>query len=307
MASEVEVVSKRKLVSLNSIQDELECVICLEVPRRDPIYQCDNGHLLCVICYKRVVNCPLCKVQLKKIRALAVEKILRKYPRPCKFRDNGCSALMRHLSLSEHEKSCDFKPRLPSKLSLTDRSLFITILSDYKCEYDHKAAVNALKFFDVGSVRADKPIPMTLDEIYYFEIKVLNKGYQGDIGIGLTSKSSALNRMPGWENNTIGYHGDNGKLYYEVGYGIEFGPKFVDNDVVGCGLNLNDMSVFFTRNGEYLGVAQCSLPELEWYPTIGLHSKYEMVQVNFGQEPFSFQMDTLIGKYLLVTSYSHDC
>ena len=82
-----------------------------------------------------------------------------------------------------------------------------------------------------------------------------------------------------------------------------FGPKFVNNDIVGCGLNVNDMSVFFTRNGKYLGVAQHSLPEMKWYPTIGLHSKYEMVQVNFGQEKFAFQTDALIGTYSLITSY----
>lgn len=305
MASKVDGVPDRKLLSLYSIQDVLECVICLEAPRKDPIYQCDNGHLLCANCYKRVVKCPLCKVELRNIRALAVEKLLRKCPRPCKFQDTGCSALMRQLSLAEHEKNCDFKPALPSKLSVSDKSCNIKILSQYKCEYDHVMAVGGPEFFVAGSIRADKPIPMTLDEIYYFEITVLNKGKIGGIGIGLTAESSALNQMPGWKNNGIGYHGDDGKLYYQIGYEIEFGPKFANNDIVGCGLNLNDTSVFFTINGKYLGVAHCSLPEINWYPTIGLHSKYEMVQVNFGQEPFIFQMDTLLGKHLLFTSYPH--
>merc|ERR1719367_1717916 len=124
--------SKRQLLSLNSIQDVLECTICLEVPRKDPIYQCDNGHLLCEFCHKRVDECPLCKVNLKNIRALAVKKILRKCPRPCKFQGKGCSALMRQLSLKEHGKNCDFKPGLPSKLSANDKSSYIKILSDYK-------------------------------------------------------------------------------------------------------------------------------------------------------------------------------
>ena len=52
-----------------------------------------------------------------------------------------------------------------------------------------------------------------------------------------------------------------------------------------------DMSVFFTKNGEYLGVVQSYLPEMNWYPTIGLGTKYEMVTINFGPDPFMFQID----------------
>ena len=297
--------SKRQFLSLNSIQDVLECIICLEVPRKDPIYQCDNGHLLCVLCHKRVDECPLCKVKLKNIRALAVEKILRKCPRPCKFQDTGCSAQMRQLSLKEHVKTCDFKPGLPCKLSTNDKSSYIKILSDYKCEYNHVEAENASNDYDmfnsVGSVRADNPIPSDFQGIYYFEIKVLNKGKDGAIGIGLTAEGSALHRMPGWEYNTIGYHGDDGKFFYEAYRGKKFGPLFKNNDIVGCGINFHDMSVFFTQNGKYLGVAKHNLPEMEYYPTIGVHSKYEMVQVNFGQDPFAFQIKSLSGNTLSMT------
>merc|ERR1719367_2295160 len=246
--------SKRQLLSLNSIQDVLECTICLEVPRKDPIYQCDNGHLLCEFCHKRVDECPLCKVNLKNIRALAVEKILRKCPRPCKFQSTGCSAQMRQLSLLEHEKNCDFKPGLPSKLSTNDKSNFIRILSDYKCEYDHEKAENGSNEYDndeeyydyiVGSVRADNPIPTDFKGIYYFEIKVLNQGIDCTIGIGLTAEGSA--RMPEWKYNSIGYYGDDGKFFYEAGRGKKFGPLFGNNDIIGCGMNFHDMSVFFTK------------------------------------------------------------
>ena len=125
---------------------------------------------------------------------------------------------------------------------------------------------------------------------------MLNKGKDCSIGIGLTAEGSALNRMPGWEYNTIGYHGDDGKFFYEAGMGKKFGPLFGNNDVVGCGINFQDMSVFFTKNGKYLGVAKHSLPEMDYYPTIAVHSKYELVQVNFGQDPFAFQIDHLSGK-----------
>ena len=39
----------------------LECPVCLAVPRSTPIYQCGNGHLLCKDCKPRLSECPICK------------------------------------------------------------------------------------------------------------------------------------------------------------------------------------------------------------------------------------------------------
>ena len=134
-------------------------------------------------------------------------------------------------------------------------------------------------------------------KIYYFEIKVLNQGAHGMIGIGLTSEGSPLNRMPGWEKSTIGYHGDDGKLFYEFGSGRDYGRTFGTSDVVGCGIDLDSRKVFFTKNGMFLGIAKSKLPNKTWYPTIGLHSKDEMVEVNFGQEPFIFKISKYSGMH----------
>ena len=49
---------------------------------------------------------------------------------------------------------------------------------------------------DTGSVRADHPIP-ALCGIYYYEVKIVNKGRDGFIGIGLSKSDVSLNRMPG--------------------------------------------------------------------------------------------------------------
>jgi len=299
MGDEKDDISTKHYLSLETINDILECVICLEVPRKNPIYQCDNGHLLCVNCHQRIKNCPMCKLDLRKNRALAVEKILQQCPRACKFRDTGCTALMKQLKLEEHEINCSFKPVLPSKLCVKHKSRFIDILSDFECKYNHETAVGVSLDCNFGCVRADNPIPSTLDSIYYFEVEIINEGSGGEptIGIGLTVEGSQLDRMPGWENNTIGYHSDNGNFYYESGFGYEFGPTFGIDDVIGCGLDLRDMSVFFTKNGNYLGVVKCNIPDMTWYPTIGTHSKNEMVKVNFGQNrSFVFQLESLSGR-----------
>ena len=68
---------------------ELECSVCLEIPKIDTkVYQCKNGHLFCVICYSKVQRCSSCQSNLKdfsnpedsSIRNLAVENMIRQLP-----------------------------------------------------------------------------------------------------------------------------------------------------------------------------------------------------------------------------------
>ena len=98
------------LLLLEEIQDALECVICLDVPKHNPIYQCDNGHIVCKLCHTNAIHCPLCKVKLGNLRNLAVEKVLEKCPRPCEFDYFGCSIKLTKDALKFHEKICKYKP-----------------------------------------------------------------------------------------------------------------------------------------------------------------------------------------------------
>lgn len=49
---------------------------------------------------------------------------------------------------------------------------------------------------DAASVRTDFPIPAACG-IYYFEVKVLSKGRDGYMGIGLSKSDVMLSRLPG--------------------------------------------------------------------------------------------------------------
>lgn len=49
---------------------------------------------------------------------------------------------------------------------------------------------------DAASVRTDFPIPAA-SGIYYFEVKVLSKGRDGYMGIGLSKSDVLLSRLPG--------------------------------------------------------------------------------------------------------------
>ena len=64
-----------------------------------------------------------------------------------------------------------------------------------------------------------------------------------------------MNRLPGWDKNSYGYHGDDGHSFRSSGTGQQYGPTFTTGDVIGCGINLVDGSCFYTKNGHHLGVA----------------------------------------------------
>eukprot|EP00210_Caulerpa_lentillifera_P006272 g5991.t1 len=145
---------------------------------------------------------------------------------------------------------------------------------------------------DVGAVRADRPVPLTR-RAYYYEITVLNAGEKGKIGIGFADGEFKLQRQPGWEPRSYGYHGDDGKKFATSESGSIYGPKFGTNDVIGAGIHLENRQMFFTKNGTLLGIAFNNV-EGELYPTIGLHSKSESVEVNFGQKPFVFDIQGML-------------
>ena len=102
--------TNESVLSLDDIEDVLECVICLEFPITVPIYQCNNGHVLCSSCHGRVTDCPTCRGRLGKVRCLAMEKVLEKFPKPCRFKSSGCSIRLDQTRLDKHEGSCAYKP-----------------------------------------------------------------------------------------------------------------------------------------------------------------------------------------------------
>lgn len=58
-------------------------------------------------------------------------------------------------------------------------------------------------------------------------------------------------------------------------------------------MNLVDNTCFYTKNGHHLGIAFRDLPP-RLYPTVGLQTPGEIVDANFGQKPFQFDVFDMI-------------
>jgi Ran-binding protein 9/10 len=184
---------------------------------------------------------------------------------------------------------------LPTHLSTKDGSSFLGVTGDAR----DVTYVSTMGF--VGSVRATKPIPVRC-KWFYFEVTALNKGVKGyylnsrltyyhrGIAIGLGRLSVPYNGLPGWEDGSWGYHGNDGKSYI-CGKGSTYGPTFTIGDVIGCCVNLAGQYIYWTKNGKELDAIDITLGRLPaeregLYLFIGLSVLGDCVRVNFGTEKF---------------------
>ncbi|CAN6244696.1 unnamed protein product [Urochloa humidicola] len=179
---------------------------------------------------------------------------------------------------------------VPSELNTVNSSGLFAVVSTDKLSVKYLGTHH--HGHDVGVVQADRPAP-THRAVYYFEMGVKNAGYKGQTSIGFTAENFKMRRQPGWEANSIGYHGDDGQLYRSQGKGESFGPKFTSGDTIGAGINYLSQEIFFTKNGSLVGAIPKDIKG-PLYPTVAVHSQGEELTVNFGKEPFCFDIEGYI-------------
>ena len=176
---------------------------------------------------------------------------------------------------------------LPQAWSCQDRSNWIS-LSDCNLKAHYKGSGKGHK--DAAAVRATHSIPQSC-LLYYFEMKIISKGRDGYMGMGLAAIDVNMSRLPGWDKNSYGYHGDDGHSFCSSGTGVPYGPTFTTGDIIGCGYNLVENNCFYTKNGMNLGIAFSNLPCIPLFPTVGLQTPGEEVEANFGMKPFIYDIE----------------
>ena len=149
------------------------------------------------------------------------------------------------------------------------------------------------------SEAARTPVEVSLSMVGYFEITISEEFHngrgavsgEGMCSIGLATHTFPLDgKQPGWTGDSYGYHGDDGHKFHGSGLGRAYGPGFGPGDVVGCGLNYHNNSIFFTKNGEFLDTAfVCHFQGQPLYPVVGIDT-WNAVLFNFGHAPFTFDL-----------------
>ncbi|KAF8584921.1 SPRY-domain-containing protein [Ramaria rubella] len=181
---------------------------------------------------------------------------------------------------------------LPTRWSDGDRCPSLSVSVDGRDLTFHGPTTGGEK--DAAAARSNFPIPAACG-VYYYEIDVVNKGQKGHPhgALRFGTDTVRLSRLPGWEGQSWGYHGDDGNSFASERDGSSYGPKFTTGDVVGCGIDFSSGQAFFTKNGRYLGPVFENLGSVEdLYPTVGLRTPGEAIRANFGHESFMFDIDT---------------
>lgn len=181
--------------------------------------------------------------------------------------------------------------RLPIRWSEEYKSSMLSVSADGRDLTYQGSPSNSDK--DAAAARTIFPIPPACG-IYYYEVEVTSKtnSNKGHISVGLVSRDFKLTRLPGWEKNSWGYHGDDGSSFAAEKTGTPYGPQFGAGDVIGCGIDFSQNRAFYTKNGALLGSVFDNIgKECDIYPAVGLCHPGESVRANFGQDIFKFDIE----------------
>ena len=91
------------------LKKSLECPVCLSLPESTPIYQCENGHIICKSCHQSLQICPQCRRPLGNYRNLTAESFLEAFSKPCCFARHGCEAMIPEDYMEDHKKRCAYR------------------------------------------------------------------------------------------------------------------------------------------------------------------------------------------------------
>jgi len=165
-------------------------------------------------------------------------------------------------------------------------------------------------------------LSVTADSDLYFEVSVLNNGVgKTVVTIGLAQEGyQAWDKHPGWQDGTMGYHSDDGKIFLSGATGPFPDTKFHTYqafDTVGCGYQSELKTLYFTKNGVVIGYVEYLKPGTRWHYALGFKNMGVVITYNFGQYPFAYDIKKsdsslrpaldifyIAGKYAAIQNYA---
>eukprot|EP01064_Diplonema_japonicum_P025513 TRINITY_DN36938_c0_g1_i1.p1 TRINITY_DN36938_c0_g1~~TRINITY_DN36938_c0_g1_i1.p1 ORF type:complete len:424 (+),score=65.34 TRINITY_DN36938_c0_g1_i1:40-1311(+) len=164
-------------------------------------------------------------------------------------------------------KQCLASDRLNHGLQVSDDSLTVT------------HSLSGANVAGDASLQTQWPLSLTCG-VGYYEVVVHHCGV---IVVGLANQGYPNVKQPGSKKHSCGYKSDDGQRFINNGEGTSYGPTYTSGDVVGCGFCSRTRDVWFTKNGEHLGVAfKFPTPDIvidHIFPTVGV--EHASVSVNF--------------------------
>jgi hypothetical protein len=188
---------------------------------------------------------------------------------------------------------------LPSRWNSNDAHSNLECSPD-GLEVEYPAQTSPLRDTEAVAIRADRPL-LSRHGICYYEVTILRSRPEDakrmPIGVGLCTEKASLERSPGWESESWGYHGDDGRIYAGSTVGKPYGPRFGVGDVIGCGIDFRKGYLFFTLNGTRKdNIPHSARADQQLYPVVGIRQPKVSIQANFGTSPFVFNLDGLLSK-----------
>jgi hypothetical protein len=177
----------------------------------------------------------LCRVVLKKLKVISAEEASETE----RAREAGGGGGKSKEKGKGPDRSKDIGRRDPA----FDKSVFVRSKDGKRFEFTG----------EVGFVHGKQKLTPTTP---YFEVTI-NANRADGVGIGLSKDSFFAGSMVGWESESIGFHSNNGHMYYQSRSGLSFGPTSGAHDTIGCGIIFDasdkPQTIFFTRNKRTVG------------------------------------------------------
>lgn len=96
---------------VEKLRDKVECPVCLEVPKKAPIYVCYNGHVVCEVCVRE--KCPSCRSSMVRSNNILAVTVVENIDHQCQH----CNNYFSWENLAQHKKECQHRevkcPYLP--------------------------------------------------------------------------------------------------------------------------------------------------------------------------------------------------